>query len=100
MDVQEGYMLRKIMMFLVATKVVASQPAERRPTGKPTVPANRIPQTYLKQVGPTPKSKKQLKYILVCVAVWGYKKLLVQQTFLLKLFWIQYQNHSGFFQYH
>ena len=27
MDVQEGHMFRKIMMFLLATNVVASQPA-------------------------------------------------------------------------
>ena len=33
MDVQEGYMLKKIMMFLVATNVVASQSPERQPTG-------------------------------------------------------------------
>ena len=35
-DVQEGYMLKKIMMFLVATNVVASQPPERQPTVMPT----------------------------------------------------------------
>ena len=36
MDVQEGYMLKKIMMFLVATNIVASRPPEHRPTGMPT----------------------------------------------------------------
>ena len=36
--VQEGYMLKKIMMILVATNVVAS-----RPTGTPTARAKMIP---------------------------------------------------------
>ena len=38
-DVQECYMLKKIMMFLVATNVVANRPPERRSTGMPTTPA-------------------------------------------------------------
>ena len=33
MDVQEGYMLKKMMMFLVATNVVANPLPECRPTG-------------------------------------------------------------------
>ena len=36
MDVQEGYMLKKIMMVLVATNVVASRPPKGRPTGTST----------------------------------------------------------------
>ena len=36
MNVQEGYMLKKIMMILVATNVVASRPPDRRPTETPT----------------------------------------------------------------
>ena len=35
MDVQEGYMLKKLMMFIVATNIIASRPPERRPTGTP-----------------------------------------------------------------
>ena len=35
--VQEGYMLKKIMMILVATNVVASQP-----TGTPSARANKM----------------------------------------------------------
>ena len=31
MDVQEGYMLKKIMMFIVATNIIASRPPKRRP---------------------------------------------------------------------
>ena len=38
--VQEGYMLKKIMMILVATNVVASQPPERPQTEMPTARAN------------------------------------------------------------
>ena len=34
-DVEEGYMLKKIMMLLVATNIVASQPPECQPTGTP-----------------------------------------------------------------
>ena len=44
--VQEGYMLKKIMMILVATNVVASRPAEHRPTGTPTARANILIWTY------------------------------------------------------
>ena len=40
MDVQEGNMLKKIMMFIVATNVVASRPPEHRPTGTPHARAN------------------------------------------------------------
>ena len=36
MDVQEGYMMKKIMMILVDTNIVASRPTEHRPTGMPT----------------------------------------------------------------
>ena len=38
-DVEEGYMLKKIMMLLVATNIVASQLPERRPTRPPTARA-------------------------------------------------------------
>ena len=38
--VQEGYMLKELMMILVATNVVASRPPERQPTGTPTARAN------------------------------------------------------------
>ena len=34
---------RKKMLFIVATKVVASQPTEHRPTGVPTTRANCFP---------------------------------------------------------
>ena len=34
---------KKVMMFLVATNVVASRPSERRPTGTPHARANRPP---------------------------------------------------------
>ena len=37
--VQGGYMMKKIMMFLVATNVVASRLPESRPTGTPTARA-------------------------------------------------------------
>ena len=40
MDVQEGYMLKKTMMFIVATNVIASRLAEPRPTGMPIARAN------------------------------------------------------------
>ena len=39
--VQEGYMMKKIMMILVATNIVASRPPERQPTGTPTARANK-----------------------------------------------------------
>ena len=39
--VQEGYMLKKIMMKIVATNVVASRSPERRPTATPTARANK-----------------------------------------------------------
>ena len=39
MDVQEGYMLKKMMMFLVATNVVANRPPECQLTATPTTPA-------------------------------------------------------------
>ena len=42
MDIQEGYMLKKIMAFIVATNVDASRPPERRPTGTPHARANFI----------------------------------------------------------
>ena len=35
MDVQEGYMLKKIMMEIMASNVIASQPPEWRPTATP-----------------------------------------------------------------
>ena len=35
MDVQEGYMMKKIMMIFVAMNGVASQPHERQPSGRP-----------------------------------------------------------------
>ena len=38
--VREGYMMKKIMMFLVATYVIASRPPDCRPTGTPTACAN------------------------------------------------------------
>ena len=38
--VQKGSMMKKIMMILVATNIVASRPPERRPTGTPTARAN------------------------------------------------------------
>ena len=34
--VQKGSMMKKIMMILVATNIVASRPPERRLTGTPT----------------------------------------------------------------
>ena len=40
MDVQEGYMLKKIMMFIVATNIIASRPPKRRPPGMPHSRAN------------------------------------------------------------
>ena len=36
MDVQEGYMLKKMMMFIVATNVIVSQLPKSRPTETPT----------------------------------------------------------------
>ena len=41
MNVQKGYMLKKIIIFLVATKVIASRPPECRPTGTPTARASK-----------------------------------------------------------
>ena len=35
MDVQEGYMLKKIMLFIVATNVVASRPANANRLERP-----------------------------------------------------------------
>ena len=40
MDVQEGYILKKIMMFIVVTNVVASRLPERRPTETVTTRIN------------------------------------------------------------
>ena len=40
MDVQEGYMLKKILMFIKATNIVASQLRGCQPTGTPTARAN------------------------------------------------------------
>ena len=42
MDVQEGNILKKLIMFLVATNVVASQPPECRPSGMPTARAKNM----------------------------------------------------------
>ena len=50
MDVQEGYMLKKIMTFIVATNIVASRLPERRPTGTPHARANWPPGAPLVQI--------------------------------------------------
>ena len=42
MDVHEGYMMKKIIMILVGTNVIASRPPERQPTGTPHARANII----------------------------------------------------------
>ena len=39
-DVQEGYILKEIIMFIVATNVIASQQPKCRPTGTQTARAN------------------------------------------------------------
>ena len=42
MDVQKGPMMNKIMMEIVATKVVASLPPEQQPTATPTTRAKNL----------------------------------------------------------
>ena len=48
MDFEEGYMMKKIMMILVATNVVASRPPKCRPTGTSTACARLRRRQYQK----------------------------------------------------
>ena len=42
MDVEKGYMMKKIMLEIVATNIVASLPPEQQPTATPTTRAKKF----------------------------------------------------------